>query len=161
MNACGGTEARGLTLLEALLAAAVLAAVVAAVIMPFAAGARCTAQDARSTLAVHLAEALMEEILAKPFSDPDGADVEMDRAAFDDMDDYDQYTEAEGAIADMDGVVEDSPASVGLSREATVEAVYVAGQDVGEPATFRRITVQVRYRGEPIATLARLAYANE
>lgn len=36
-----------------------------------------------------VAEAYLEEILLKPFDDPDGADGEGARAAFDDLDDYD------------------------------------------------------------------------
>ncbi len=152
----------GFTLLEALLAAVVLAIVVGAIIMPFTVGAANTAQNARSTLAVNLAQDLMEEILAKPFSDPNESEAgETGRSNWDDMDDYDGYCEAVGTIAGFDGVTVDDPAAALLTRSATVESVYVAGQDQAEQPTFLRITVDVRYRGEVVVTLSRLAYANE
>lgn len=152
----------GFTLLEALLAAVVLAIVVGAVIIPFSAGAANTAQDARTTLAVNLAQDLMEEILAKPFNDPDGTEVgETGRSTWDDMDDYHGYSESEGTIAGFDGVTVDDPASLALTRSAVVQSVYVAGQGAPEPPTFLRITVKVRYRGATLVSLSRLAYANE
>ena len=152
----------GFTLIEALLASVVMAIVVGAVVMPFTAGAANTAQNARSTLAVNLAQDLMEEILAKPFSDPDGSEAgETGRSNWDDMDDYDGYGEVEGAIAGFDGVTVDDPASVALTRRVRVERVYVAGQDQSEEPTFLRITVDVHYHGEKVVTLSRLAYANE
>ena len=152
----------GFTLIEALLASVVLAMVVGAVVMPFSTGAANTAQNARSTLAVNLAQDLMEEILAKPFSDPNGSEAgETGRSDWDDMDDYDGYSEAEGTIAGFDGVTVNDPASVALARSATVESVYVAGQDQSEEPTFLRITVDVRYHGEKVVSISRLAYANE
>ncbi len=148
--------------MEALLAAVVLAIVVGAIVMPFTAGASNTAQNARSTLAVNLAQDLMEEILAKPFSDPDGNETgETGRSNWDDMDDYNGYSEAEGTIAGFDGVTVDDPAAVALTRNATVESIYVAGQSAPDPPTFLRITVYVRYHGDVVVRLSRLVYANE
>ena len=152
----------GFTLIEALLASVILAMVVGAVVMPFTAGAANTAQNARSTLAINLAQDLMEEILAKPFSDPDGSEVgETGRSNWDDMDDYNGYSEAEGAIAGFDGVTVDDPASAAVTRTATVQSVYVFGQSAPDPPTFLRITVDVRYHGGEVVSLSRLAYANE
>ena len=148
--------------MEALLASVVLAIVVGAIVMPFTAGAANTAQNARSTIAINLAQDLMEEILAKPFSDPDGSEAgETGRSNWDDMDDYDDYSEAEGDIAGFDGVTVDDPASTALTRDVKVEKVYIAGQDQSEEPTFIRIIVDVRYHGEKVVTLSRLAYANE
>ncbi|KPK86298.1 MAG: hypothetical protein AMJ81_01590 [Phycisphaerae bacterium SM23_33] len=152
----------GVTLLEALLAAVVLAMVAGAVIMPFAASARCTLQDARQTMAVNLAQDMMEEILSQSFHDPEGDDGgETGRSTWDDIDDYNGYQEPTGGIYSFDGVLVDDPASVGLSRHVVVEAVYVSGQDVAEPATFLRVTVQVKYQGNVMTTLSRLVYAND
>jgi len=162
MKCWGGKRPAGITVLEALLATVVLAAAAATVIMPFAAGARCTAEDARLTVAVDLAEALMEEILSKPFSDPNGSEAgETGRSNWDDMDDYNGYSEGQGQISSFDGVAVDDSATVNLTRQATVQGVYVAGQDTGEDPTFLRITVEVKYRGETVVELSRLAYANE
>ncbi len=148
--------------MEALLAAVVLAIVVGAIVMPFTAGASNTAQNAKSTLAVNLAQDLMEEILARPFSDPDGNETgETGRSNWDDMDDYNGYSEAAGTIAGFDGVTVADPAAVALTRNATVESIYVAGQSAPDPPTFLRITVNVRYHGDVVVRLSRLAYANE
>jgi len=162
MRRVGGLEARGITLMESLLAAAILATAAAVVIVPFSAGAQSVAQDARQTLAVSLAEGLMEEVLSKAFSDPDGSEAgENRRSRWDDMDDYHGYQEAEGAIVEADGTAVTDPAATALSRRVMVESVYVAGQDHGEPATFLRITVEVRHHGAPVVTLSRLKYSNE
>lgn len=163
MNVSRGRYPVGITLLEALLAAVVLSMAAAAVIVPFTAGAQCTAEDARLTVAVGLAEGLMEEILSKSFSDPEASEAgETGRSNWDDMDDYNGYSEAAGEIAGFDGaVVAADSAAVALTRQVTIESVYVAGQDTGQDPTFLRITVQVRYRGQPLVTLGRLAYANE
>ncbi len=152
----------GFTLIEALLASVILAMVVGAVIMPFTAGAANTAQNVRSTLAVNLAQDLMEEILAKPFHDPNSSEAgETGRSNWDDMDDYDGYSEAEGEIAGFDGVTVDDPAAVALTRSATVESVYIAGQDQSEEPTFIRITVNVCYHDDTLVSLTKLVYANE
>ncbi len=152
----------GITLLETLLAALVLAMAVTAIIMPFTAAAQSTAQDARATLAVNLAQELMEEILATPFRDGDGTqDGETGRINWDDIGDYNNYVEGEGSIAGIDGVVVDDPAAVGLSRRVATELVYVSGQDTAKPATFYRVTVEVLYHGATVAKLTRLVFAND
>ncbi len=158
----GGNNPRAVTLVEALLAAAVLALAAAAVILPFTTGARCAAQDARTTLAVHLAGGLLEEILARPFRDPDGQETgETGRTDWDDMGDYHGFTEPSGGICAADGRAITDPAALELSRWAAVEGVYVTGQDRAQPPTFLRITVEVRHREQPVVRLARLVYANE
>jgi MSHA pilin protein MshD len=153
---------RGITLLEALLAAVVLAMAAGAVILPFTAGAQCTVQDARQTMAVNLAQDMMEEILSKPFSDPDGDESgETGPSTWDDVDDYSGYQEAAGNIRSFDGVLVEDPAAVGLSRHVTVADVYVWQQETTEPPTFVRITVEVRYKGVQVVSLSRLLYAND
>ncbi len=154
-------HADGLTLLEALLAAVVLAMAASAVIMPYAVGAQATMRDARQTLAVNLAQDMMEEILTKAFSDPEGDETgEKDRSSWDDMDDYDGYEEKAGTIRSFDGTLMDDPAATGLSRHVSVVGVYVSGQDTGQPPTFLRITVEIRHNGQTVTSLSRLVYAN-
>ena len=102
---------RGFTLTEALLASVILTVTITAIIAPFTAGAQNEQVDARRILAVSYAQEMLEEILAKPFDDPDGESVagpevgESERALFDNMDDYHGYSEAEGAIKSFDGEV--------------------------------------------------------
>ena len=153
---------RGMTLMEALLAAVVMAMTAGAVIMPYAAGARCTLQNARQTLAVNLAQEMMEEILTLPFRDPEGDEAgETGRSTWDDIDDYHGCAEAAGDVRSFDGVVAEDPATVGLSRHVTVESVYVSGQTPEDSPSFLRVAVEVRYKGSPVATVCRLVYAND
>ncbi len=158
---------KGFTLIEALIAASVLAMAIAAITMPFTVGAQNELADSRRTLAVSLAQEMMEEILDKPFNDPDGASSpgpepgETNRSKFDNIDDYDKYMEPPGQIADASGVINDEPASVGLSRHVSATYVYVSGQDASEDPSFVRVTVQIYYKNQVVITLTRLVYAVE
>jgi Tfp pilus assembly protein PilV len=158
------TRRTGFTLAEALLAAVILLVAISAITLPFAAGARAEQADARMCLAVSLAQEMMEEILSKPFNDPQGASApgpesgETRRSRFDNVDDYHGYAEAAGQIADANGVVIDTPASQDLSRWVSAQYVYVSGQDTGQPATFVRVKVTVAYKGAPLVELTRLVY---
>jgi MSHA pilin protein MshD len=159
------------TLLEGLLAVVVLTIAVTAVIMPFTVGMRTQMVEARQSLAVPLAEELMEEILSKPFEEPDDGDEqaepagafgpdtgETSRQQFSAIDDYHGYTDPPGTITDPGGSVIDDAAAVGLSRHVTVAYVHVTGQDTGEPATFMRVVVEVRHDSQPLVTLTRLVH---
>jgi hypothetical protein len=55
----------------------------------------------------------------------------------------------------------DEPGAVNLTRRASVQSVYVAGQDVQQPATFSRVTVEVRHHDRTVSGLSRLVYAND
>lgn len=156
---------RGFTLVEALLAAVILAMAIAAITMPFTAGAQHELEAARRTLGVTLAQEMMEEVLSKPFYDPNGEslcgpEAGETRAGFDNIDDYDGYSEADGQIRSFDGSALGGPAVAGLTRHATAKYVYVSGQSHAEPPTFARITVEVKHRDRTIASLNRLVYAN-
>jgi len=154
----------GFTLAEALLAAAVLAMTVTAIVFPFTAAAMNQATEARTTMATLLAEDLLEEILAKPFRDPQGQaqlgpdSGESSRLLFDNIDDYDGYLEAEGNIVSSDSSTVDDPAAVGLSRSVSTTYVYVSGQDGSEPPNFIRVDVIVRYREQPLVSVTRLVH---
>ena len=164
----------GFTLAEALLASAVLAMVVTAITIPYSAAARNDVANARLTVASGLAQELMEEILSKPYADPDldgsgpegraGADDvgpdtgESERALFDNIDDYNGFFEAAGSIRDArDNLVSD-PAATGLSREAFAGYVHVSGQSGFEDPEFVRVTVEIKFENQPVATLTRLVY---
>jgi len=158
---------RGFTLTEALLAAVVLAMAISAITMPFAAAARNEQVDARRTLSASLAREMMEEILTKPFDDPDGAGALgpepgetrwVSSTKYDNIDDYQGYTESAGEITDFENEVINCPAAVGLSREVSTEYVYLTGQDISQDPTFIRITVVVKHQGNPLVTLTRLVY---
>jgi len=162
---------RAFTLIEALMASAILALAVSAAVLPFTCGMRNQDIETRQTLAVSLAEDLMEEIILKPFEEPgDGDEVpepefrfgpeggESSKSSFSAIDDYDGYTDPAGQVIDPAGQVITDPAVAGISRHVTVSYVYVPGQDVTKPPNFFRVVVEVRYNGQPVVMLARLVH---
>lgn len=154
---------KGFTLLEALLAAIVLALAVTAITVPFTAAAQHDQMDATRTMAVNLAQEMMEEILGKSFNaagDPNtpGPEAGETRSTFDQFDDYHGYSEAQGQIADRSGAVIGDAAANSLSRTVSAQYTYVDGQDTGASATFIRITVTVLHKGSAMVTLSRLVY---
>ena len=151
--------------MESLLAAALLAAVITSVIWPFTAGGQNELAGARSSIASQLAQELMEEILAKPFDDPQGASLpgpesgESSRADFDNIDDYHGYAEGAGQILCFDGEGVADPVAADMSRSVVATYVYVSGQDTSQDPTFISVTVTVS-RGEgALAELTRLVYS--
>jgi len=103
-------------------------------------------------LAGNLAQDLMDEIMGKPFYDPDspadltpGPDTgESSRQMFDNVDDYHGLTEPTGALQLPDGSALDSPRLSNFSRTATAQYVYQPEQDPLADPTFILVTVQVQ-----------------
>jgi prepilin-type N-terminal cleavage/methylation domain-containing protein len=151
----------GFTLLESLLAITILAISIMALTVPFQAGAQAELEDGRRTLAACLAVEMIEEVLSKEYSDPQGDSMtEYSRSAFDDIHDYDGYYEVAGEVRDVVGTPIADPVANGLSRRVEVDEVHVAGQSMSDPATVSRVTVTVDYDGQPIQTVSRLIYAD-
>lgn len=162
------TFRKGMTLFEGLLASAILAMAALSLLMPFTAAAQNQSIDARRTTAAALAQELMEEIISKPFDDPDGTSYpgpeygESLRKYFDNIDDYHGYSDGLdqqiASVVSMDGRSLDSTSVVGLSRHVTVDYVYLGGQDMSVAASFVRAKVEVKYRGDSLVVLTRLVY---
>ncbi len=97
----------GFTLMEVMFAVLVLSFSVAALTQAIVSGQSHTYEAMHASRAITLAETMIEEILGKPYNDPDGdtpvgPDVsEVFRDRFDCADDYDGYTEAAGAVEDQ------------------------------------------------------------
>lgn len=131
-------RARGFTLIEALIASAVLSFVVAATTQAITAGQTHTYTALHAGRAVQLADAMLEEVLSKPRSDPDGGegigpdDGENARGDFDDLDDYAGFTEQAGAISDAAGELYSDP------FQRFVRSVSVTGQEVDHETLGRR-----------------------
>ena len=163
---CNRHRSMGFTLIEALLASGILAASIGAITCPFIAAAQNEQEDARRTVAIYLAQELMEEIIDQPFDDEDGGGAlgpdlgEYDIDEFDNIDDFHGYAD-EGIY--VDDIWEESevnePAAAGLTRHVTTAYAYVSGQDTSQSPTFIRVTVEVKHSGDPIVTLSRLVYA--
>ncbi len=80
---------QGVTLIELVVSIVIIAVAVGAVLGVLSGNAARSADAMVLSQAVSIAQSYLEEISLKSFSDPDGADGETSRAAFDDVDDYD------------------------------------------------------------------------
>ena len=79
---------QGVTLVELIISIVVIATASAAILGVLTRNLRSSADAFLVTQAVAVAEAYLEEIILKPFADPDGIDGEGARSDFDDVDDY-------------------------------------------------------------------------
>lgn len=155
---------RGFTLAEALLSAMILAIVSASATLPFIAGTQQVQSSARIEQATAFGEALMEEILARPFlapgdptttPGPEANDTSRDQ--FKNMDDFDGLTESSGAMRNYQNAAIDNPDASGLRRTAKVEYVAFAGQASDDVNAFVHIQVKVYDGNDPVVTLDRIA----
>lgn len=151
------------TLIEALLAAVILAMSISAIVMPFTVGMACESADGRRTLAVNLAQEMMEEILTKPFLDPAGVmtlgpESGETRTTFNCIDDYNGFVEGDGQIRGFDGQLVTADAARGMTRRVTCAYVYVNGQDQFQVASFIRVTVEVQWKNQSLVVLSRLVF---
>ena len=100
---------RGFTLAESLMATAVLALAVLAITQAIVSGQMQTYEALHDQRAVSLGEALVEEVLALPYADPEGAagagpdTGESNRSRFDNADDFEGFSESIGSVVDAAG----------------------------------------------------------
>ncbi len=148
--------------MECLLASAILAFAVVAVSQAVVAGQMQTADALHRARAMELAEALMEEVLRLAYADPDGPG-EVGRANYDNLEDFDGFSETAGTLSDVDGVAYDTPFQ-GFSRSVSVvpanggSGISVTGLGSALPGLMVTVTVQdatgtswvlTRFRAEP------------
>ena len=110
MNLCSKTKSRsmrrtrGFSLLETLIAATVLAFAVVAVSQAIVSGQMSTYAALHELRATSLAEAMLEEVLSKSYSDPDGSSSgEDDRSDWDNLTDFNGFAEDAGDVLDVAG----------------------------------------------------------
>lgn len=118
----------GVTLVELLLSIVIVAIAASAVLAALSATTGSSADPMVRRQATSIAEAYLEEILLKPFADPDGVDAEAVRVDFDDVDDYDGLTDA-GArdqFGNPIATLGDYTVSVTVSSSAALPAVPLA-----------------------------------
>jgi len=150
------------------MATVVLGIAAAGALLPFTSGAAVRAEGMRRTLGAKLAGDLMEEIILKPFHDPNGSSYdyspgrdagEITLADFDNVDDFDGYAEPQGQVKDASGTVFTGLNYANFSRNVSCEYVRAPQEpqesEAGE-LKFIRATVRVYYSGEQIAIINRL-----
>lgn len=109
------THPAGFTLIESLMAISVLAFAVIAISQAISAGQMETYEALHHERAMAVAQALMEEVLALPYADPDDSSTTAgpetgqgesasSRSTFDNCDDFHNYSESTGNVADHAGV---------------------------------------------------------
>ncbi len=159
------TKHKGFSLAEAMVATVVLGIAAAGVLLPFTSGAAVRAEGMRRTLGAKLAGDLMEEIILKPFHDPDGSSYdyspgpdagEITLADFDNVDDFDGYAEPQGQVKDVSGTVFTDSNYANFSREVSCEYVRAPQESEAGELKFIRATVRVYYSGKQIAIINRL-----
>ena len=82
------TRQRGFSFVELVISIVLLSLAVTGVLLAYTNTVVGSADPLIRQQAVAVAESYLEEILSKPFDDPDGADGEASRASYDDVDDY-------------------------------------------------------------------------
>jgi prepilin-type N-terminal cleavage/methylation domain-containing protein len=154
---------RAFTLVEALLASTILAVVAASAALPFAAGVQQAQEAARLEQAVALGQAMMEEVLARPFFEPGnstpapGPDSgETARTLFDNIDDFHGFSESVGGLRNYQNQPITDSAAAGLWRTVAVQYVSFPIQTAQDTNSFVKVTVNV-FDGNTLAlTLQRL-----
>lgn len=155
---------RAFSLAEALMAATVLCIVTASAALPFAAGVQQANAAARLEQATAYGQALMEEILGRPFF-PAGVRVaapgpdtgETDKTLYNNLDDFDGYTESSTGMRDyLNQPITDTSAA-GLYRTASVQYISFTGQAASDTNSFVRIIVRVWDGNANLVTLTRIA----
>jgi len=139
---------RGISLIEVLIASAVLAFAVVAICQAVVAGQMQTYEALHQLRGMALAEALVEEIQALPYDDPEaapdaGPDAgETGRDLFDNSDDFEGFAETAGNVVDADGTSY-GDAFAPFSRGVTASYGTVTVNDLSGPVTGLTVAVTV------------------
>ena len=131
----------GTTLIELVITIVVLGVGLSSILLVMNRNTASSADPLILHQGIAIAEAYLEEIIEKPFTDPDGVDGEASRDLYDDIDDY-------AAIVDQVPQDQNGNAIAGLDRYR-VTVLIISTESLGpagnqaSPANTRRITVEV------------------
>lgn len=138
---------RGVNLIELIIAIVVISIATTGVLLVYATAVRYSADPMIQQQALAVAEAYLDEILARPVIDPDGAAAETGgaeagetRATFDDMQDYDNLSDSppQNQLGSADWNLDGQPDLPGY----TVSVDVLPGQIVNG-VTMARVDVTV------------------
>lgn len=153
------TTRSGLTLIESVLAMVLVPMAVLAIALAVTAGQSQAVGALRRARATILAEALMEELLALPYSDPDGDPQglgpeagESSRAEFDNIDDYCGQQVDAGGVVDAEGNAYPDPMQR-FARSVTCSASTL--NPLGTDTAGLQVTVTVADDGDTAVALTR------
>lgn len=84
---------RGFSFIELVISLVLISIAVTGVLVAYTTTVSGSADPQVRLQAIAVAESYLEEILSRPFNDPDGIEPEASRASFDDVDDYNGLNE--------------------------------------------------------------------
>lgn len=150
---CRKTDSQaGLTLIELVIFIVVVSVGVVGILSVMNQTTRYSADPMVRKQAIAVAESLLEEILVKDFSDPDGVTAtEASRDLYDDVDDYSGFSVS--PVKDINGNVLQDGAGNPLNFTASA-SVTAQAFDAVPGADAKLITVSVSGRGETITLSA-------
>ncbi len=134
----------GFTLIELVISMVVVAIALGGVLMVINYSVRHSADPMLQHQAVAIAESYLEEVLLRPYKDPDGSDGETVRNLLDDVDDYEGWSDA--GARDQEGT-----AISGLEAYRISVAVDDATLNT---VACKKVTVTVRHAGGIELTLS-------
>ena len=154
---------RAISLVEALLAAMVMAIVASSAMLPFAAGMQNIQEANKLERAVSLGQALMEEILARPF-DAVASTVtrtapvtgDKNRSNYSTIKQFNGYSESDKEARNYKGDVISSTWVDNYWRVATVTGVTYPEQNATDTGNLVRVEVFVYYNDQLMVRLVRL-----
>ncbi len=150
----------GLTLVECVLALTILPLAVTGIAFAVVSGQQQAAEALRQTHGMMVAQALMEEILSKPYADPGGSSAlgpesgETSRSLYDNADDYHGFSESGGSLSTAAGVA--LPSSLqGFSRSVSCSTTTVTVASLSVSVAAVQITVTVTDSNGTLVALTR------
>lgn len=153
-------RARGFSLVEAVIATAIVGGLLVAALTAVGATARARQINTDNEMANRLAKDLLEEVVAKPYFDPQGSAAlgresgESNRTMFDDVDDYEGWTDDPPTTPDARSVTTQK----GWKREVIVRWASRADieADAKDDEGVKRIEVTITRNGKRLFTLVAL-----
>jgi MSHA pilin protein MshD len=150
------TPQSGFTMIEAAISAAIVAVMLASAISVAASAGKSQYKTAERATASALADAMLAEISALAYADPDGSpvfgvegdEVTDDRTTYDDVDDYHGLNESAPELRDGTKIA----GLTGWDRAVTVAYVTLASPDTTSVADtgLKRISVTITHNGAKV-----------
>lgn len=152
---------RGFSLLEVVISLFLVSTIMVVALEALTAATSGRASNGNQALAAHLASALLQEILDHPYLEPDdtadfgpetGETTSGTRAAFDDVDDYHDWSAS--PPESKDGT--DLDLSTDWARKVTVQWVQPNSIEVNSPVDggLKQVLVTVEHKGVVVAQLS-------
>ena len=145
------------------MASTILAIVASAAVLPLAAGVQQVNAAAELEQATALGEAMMEEVLARPFFEPgqtaptpgpDGS--EPNRQQFKSIDDFAGFSESSGNLGNFEDNDITDASVAGFWRTVSVQYVTFPNQDPSDVNSFMHVQVKVYHDSVLLVTLDRI-----